>query len=117
MLSPKSRRDGRLCPPKGRYEFAEVLRVSEAYFAGRAESPAPTSFKRACLNMGKDGLAALFLTLHVSGSAAAVVTPAAAAVAVTVPEYEDNDQNNDPPPAVAEGADTGRIIARHNETS
>lgn len=65
----------------------------------------------------KDGLAALFLTLHVSGSAAAVVTPAAAAVAVTVPEYEDNDQNNDPPPAVAEGADTGRIIARHNETS
>ena len=34
--------------------------------------------------MGKDGLAALFLTLHVSGSAAAVVAPAAAAVAVTV---------------------------------
>ena len=67
--------------------------------------------------MGKDGLAAHFLTAHVSGSAAAVVTPAAAAVAVTVPEYEDNDQNNDPPPAVAEGADTGRIIARHNETS
>ncbi len=67
--------------------------------------------------MGKDGLAALSRALHVSGSAAAVVAPAAAAVAVTVPEYEDNDQNNDPPPAVAEGADTGRIIARHNETS
>ncbi|CAH0542556.1 hypothetical protein, partial [Oscillospiraceae bacterium] len=32
----------RLCPPKGSYEFAEVLRVSEAYFARRAESPAPT---------------------------------------------------------------------------
>ncbi|CAH0539121.1 hypothetical protein, partial [Oscillospiraceae bacterium] len=55
----------RLCPPKGSYEFAEVLRVSEAYFAGRAESSAPTSFKRVCLNMGKDGLAVLSRALHV----------------------------------------------------
>ena len=42
----KNCRGGRPCPPKGSYEFAEVLRVSEAYFAGRAESPTPTQCGR-----------------------------------------------------------------------
>ena len=55
--------------------------------------------------------------LSLCPSAAAVVAAAAAAIAVPVPQDKNNDQNNDPPPAVAEGADTGRIIARHNETS
>jgi hypothetical protein len=63
----------------------------------------------------KEGGNAAFL--YVRGSAAAVVAAAAAAIAVPVPQDKNNDQNNDPPPAVAEGADTGRIIARHNETS
>lgn len=37
------RRGGRLCPPLGTLGFADGFRVSEAYFAGRAEASAPTS--------------------------------------------------------------------------
>ena len=39
------------------------------------------------------------------------------AAALTAAYPDQDDQDDDPPPAVAEGADTGRIIARHNETS
>ena len=45
---PSLCRGGRPCPPKGSCEFAEDFRVSEACFAGRTESSAPT-------NPGKDG--------------------------------------------------------------
>ena len=36
------RRGGRLCPPKGSYEFAADFRISVVHFAGRKAASAPT---------------------------------------------------------------------------
>ena len=39
---PVMRRGGRLCPPKGSYEFAADFRISVVQFAGRKAASAPT---------------------------------------------------------------------------
>ena len=68
-------------------------------------------FAGACKKSGKPPL-----FLHVGPASAAAVVVAAAVIVVAVPDDENDDENCDPPPAVAKGADTGRIT-RHIETS